>query len=297
MNFFIIFQSSGDTIPLTTDKPDLLDYYIDFLESTSSNQFSLISNLKVSNLTQLYQTLQSFNTSIPGKLISFKQPDDATDFLNQDLINKLHCEWVHSNHKKFLTKDLKKKYPDILQPLFDQISDDIHDVIFSEIVYKFNMQEIYFAINQELHLVESMFNKINFQAKFDDKWGWIETQNIFPKNYTSNSQANLSLKFNHYGRTLYHKFCTFDLDLNHDDENTFDQLLGYVQLSLVPPETINYSPEYLQWCTKIGREPGGNNLNLGNIIDLDKKLLEYRKLLYKNLMINNNYFQLSLYKG
>lgn len=293
MNFYVIFQSSGDTIPLITDKPDLLDYYIDFLESNSANQFSLISNRGVSNLSQLHQTLQKFNDSVPGQLISFELPDNESEFLDQNLINKLHCEWVHSNHVEFRIEDLKQRYPYMLRPLFDQISDDIHTVIFSEICYKFDVQEIHAAINQRLHRVEQMFDRMVFQADFDDKWGWIETQNIFPKTYTSNSIANLSLKFNHYGRTLYNKFRTFDLGLIHDDENTFDQLLGYVTLSLFPPETINYSPEYLQWCAKIGREPGGTTLNLGNIIDLDKKLLDYRKLLYKNLMINNNCFQLS----
>lgn len=293
MNFYIIFQSSGDTIPLTTDKPDLLEYYIDFLESNYANRFSLISNRSVSNLAQLGQTLEKFNASIPGQLLSFELPDDETGFLDQTLINKLHFEWVQSNHVKFCIEDLKQKYPDMLQPLFDQISDDIQTVIFSEICYKFNVQEIYSAINQRLHLVERMFNKMDFQAEFDDKWRWIETKNIFPKNYTSNSIANLSLKYNHYGRSLYGKFRSFDLDLIHDDENTFNQLLGYVELSLEPPETIDYSPEYLQWCTKIGREPGGVKLNIGNIIDLDKNLLDYRKLLYKNLMINNNCFHLS----
>lgn len=292
MKFYIVFMPSGDTLPLISDKPDLLDYYISFLQQNNANQFNLISGQKSSRLSELRQTLDRFNQTVVAQLISFDCPDNELDLLDQNLLNKIHNEWVHSNHTAFQMSDLKEKYP-ALTLLFDQISDDIPTVIFKQICYKYDLQTLHSAINFALHKVESLFDSIKFQARFDRDWGWIETKNPFSKKYTSNSVASFSLSFNHYGRTLHNKFCTFDLDLEHDDENTFNQLLGFVQLSLLPPETIEYSPQYLEWCYKINREPGGNTITLGNIVDLEKHLLDYRKLLYKNVFSDHNFFTLS----
>lgn len=296
MNFYLLFETSGDYIPLETDVTDLLEYYVHFLDQHNANQFSLKSSHRFDETARLQQILKEFNNSVPGKLISFESVHDPIDFLDQNLLNKIHFEWVRSNHIGFEIFDLKQQYSSELTHLFDNISDDILSVIFSEIVYKYGLQDLYSSINLTIHSIESIFHKMVFQANFCSALGWIETLNIFPKKYTSNSQANLSLCFNHYGRTLHDKFRTFDHAMTYDDENTFEQLLGYLKLSLLPSETVAYSEEYLQWCRQIGREPGGNNLNIGNIIELEKNLLEYRKLLYRNLSINNNYFSLSFFK-
>lgn len=292
MKFYIVFKPSGDVIPLETDKPDLLQYYKGFLEQCCANRFSLIPGQQFSSLEQLRKTLETFNQSIVGKLVSFDCPDDELDLLDQDLLNKIHCEWTHSNHIQLEVCDLQEKYSEFWH-LFNQITDDIAQVGIPQICYKYDLQELYGAINTRIHQVESIFDKMYFQAAFDRDWGWIETKNIFPKKYTSNSVANLCLRFQHPGRHLHDKFSTFDLDLTYDDENTFNQLLGFIQLSMVPPETIAYSPEYLAWCHKVNREPGGEAINIGNIIDLGKNLFDYRKLVYKNLFVDKNFFELS----
>lgn len=297
MKFYLIFHTSGDAIPLETDRPDLLEYYVDFLDQNNANKFVLQSSQQFGkNTANLQRILHEFNCSIPGKLIAFDNVKDTKDFLDQNILNKIHCEWVHSQHKRFDVLDLKQHYQEDLAYLFENISDDIQEVTFSEIVYKYQLQDLYSSINLVLHEVESTFNRMIFQADFCRHWGWIETTNSFPKKYTSNSRANLSLHFNHYGRTLQDKYRTFDHDLAYDDENTFRQLLGWLRLSLLPPETFDCSKEYLQWCQKIGREPGGDNLNLGNIIDLDKNLLEYRRLICQNVFYDDNYFSLSFFQ-
>jgi hypothetical protein len=79
------------------------------------------------------------------------------------------------------------------------------------------------------------------------------------------------------------------LNLEHDDENSFDQLLGFVDLKLLPAQTIPLSQEYQQWCRTMNQVVCGNNLTLGNIPDLHERLTEYRQLIYKNLKSNNNF--------
>jgi len=297
MKFYLVFETTGDTIELETDRPDLLEYYMDFLAQHNINRFTLESSHQfVKKTTYLQQILHEFNNSVPGKLISFDNVQDPKNFMDQNILNKLHCEWVHSHHKKFSISDLKHHYPKELAHLFDSLSDDIQEVIFSGIVYKYQLQDIYSSINLVLHDIESTFDAMVFRANFCRHYNWLEIQNIFPKKYTSNSRANLSLWFNHYGRTLADKYRRFDHDLVYDDENTYQQLLGWVKLSLLPSETIAYSEEYLQWCQKIGREPGGDKLNLGNIIDLDKNLLEYRRLICQNIFYSSNSFSFSFSK-
>ena len=81
-----------------------------------------------------------------------------------------------------------------------------------------------------------------------------------------------------------------------DDENSFDNLYGIVDINLKPPETILYSKEYLKWCRLHNREPIGDYLNIGNIVDLVDKLTMYRQIIFRNLL-NKNSFSIHLNRG
>ena len=100
-----------------------------------------------------------------------------------------------------------------------------------------------------IHALETSFNIINYQDlnQISDIWTII-ADNPFPKNILTNNTANLSLTFNHPGRTLYNKYTNFDVNLKYNDENSYNQLLGFVTLSLAPPQTIPLSVEYINWC-------------------------------------------------
>ena len=51
---------------------------------------------------------------------------------------------------------------------------------------------------------------------------------------------------------------------------------------------IAFSPEFLAWCHRHNRRPMANQIPIANVIDLDKHLTEYRKMLYNNSQANNS---------
>jgi hypothetical protein len=112
----------------------------------------------------------------------------------------------------------------------------------------------------------------------------------------TNDIANFKIAFNHLGRTLHDKYLNFDLDLKHDDENTFDQLLGYVMVDLSLPRQVPFGQDYIDWCHKHQKSASGRYLNIGNIPDLGKNLGDYRRILLTN-GLKKNHFSIQLNKG
>jgi hypothetical protein len=88
---------------------------------------------------------------------------------------------------------------------------------------------------------------------------------------------------------LYNKYQTFDTDLQYNDENSYNELLGFVSLHLVPPQTIPLSKEYTDWCVTHNKKPSGDYLNIGNIPDLKKHLTDYRLVVFRNLLQPNSF--------
>lgn len=291
MYFYIIFQNSGDSIKFKSIHHDLVLEYIDFVNSYRANKFKMQDKENISLcISNLKNSLTKFNNTVVAEFSKkFFIPDSAEDFLDQDFLNKTHAQWVNQQFEQHLVSSLREsKAADKLDYLFHQISDDINELSLSNIIHKLNLAHDYSVINHNVHELEFQFNKIKFEGDFDN---WIERPNLY-KNQTSNSIANFRIAFNHYGRTLRNKFIYYDINLEHSDENTYNQLLGFVELLLSPVETIEYSKEYISWCNKNKVTPTGDYLNLGIIEDLEKNLLKYRKILYRNLA-ENNYFTLT----
>lgn len=287
MFFNLVFESSGDCIPCIAEHSDLVEYYIDFINSNNANGFSLRNVLcveqQIEDLTEKIKKIN--NTFFTDLMGSFKLPLNKVGFLDQEYINQSHIKWVKDQHVCFNIDDLKKsKFSDKLSYLFESLSDDIVNQSVIGILYKYNLSDVYFGINEALHNIESTFDNLRFRATFDNH---IETKNIFPDDYTSNSIQNISLTFNHPGRSMYQKFKNWNKPVDNDDENTYNQLIGFMTLKISQPQTIEYSIEYVEWCKQNNRGPSGDFLNLGNICNLEDKLFEYRKVIYNNLQQNN----------
>ena len=81
---------------------------------------------------------------------------------------------------------------------------------------------------------------------------------------------------------MYNKFINFDEELKYPDENTFNELLGIIDIKLWRTETVPYSQQYVDWCRRHNRVPVGDRLNIGYLPDIDKKLNDYRRWLLGN---------------
>ena len=270
----------------------MLDYYVDQLNQHNQNSFSVQNkswtNVVNQRIEQLHRILESVNTWIEELTDWQYDVFELEQYLDQHNLNKLHADWVRSQGQIYDidTKRQQHNFSGTAERIHDMFPDSERFVTIGNLLSKLNKMSEYADINLSVHTLEQSFNHIRFGVADGSRQ---QFPNVFDKSILTNNDANFNLTFNHLGRTLYNKFIYTDLNLEHDDENSFNELLGYVGISLLPPQTIPLSTQYQAWCRSHNREPFGNNLNLGNIPDLPDRLTHYRQLIFKNLKSNNNF--------
>jgi hypothetical protein len=292
MNFSLTFDNSGDSIDFVSVNHDLVEYYVDQLNQRKTNSFRVQYSAWADSVTQdidyLLSVLEDVNDWIE-ELVDWRyETFELEHYLDQKNLNILHAKWADSRKKIYDINDkrLKHNYTGMAEHIHAMFPDHERSILLGNLLHKLNKSNQYDQINQAVHKLEARFNQINFETS--DAYHY-DFPNMFDKSVLTNNIANFNLSFNHLGRTLYNKFQTFDLNLEHDDENSFDQLLGFVDIRLVPAQTIPLGIEYQQWCQTMNRVACGDNLTMGNIPDLPDRLTEYRQMIYKNLKNNNNF--------
>lgn len=297
MYFHLTFQNSGDSLKFQTIYPKLIEYVSECISSLQPLIFyptDEIRGIQIKNrLTSFREELKNINRwySILTDE-SYPEFDDVYEYLDQDLLNRMHAYWVRSQSKIYdIKKNLEtKSNEEIVKKIHDSFPDEIQFPPLSTVIQHLGLIGDYDRINSPyIHDIESSFDSIEFKIRSSK---WIEWHNPFGR-YVTNDVSNLYLAFNHLGRTLENKFINFDSELNHDDENSFKQIIPTLNLNLRRPLTVPYSKEFLEWCKKHHREPIGNQMALGNIPDLCDNLKKYRTIITRNLL-NNNGFTLQL---
>jgi hypothetical protein len=301
MKFYIIFDKSGDYIEfnsLNFDTYTVLEYYVSQLNSKNINNFSYRNpaNFIDQRIELLHSTVISINKIISTITdISFPAYADKDAYLDQKVLNKYHADWVNSQSVDYdidkHRSSFDQRVVEVANKLHDMFPDDIRVTNIGNVLEKLRQLEIYNDLNMYVHRLESVFSTLRYKVD-----SWIEIDNPFSKELVTNNVSNFKISFNHLGRTLYNKYQTFDSKLEYQDENTFNQLLGFVDISLERPQTYSYSPEYLQWCQEQNQIPSGTQLNIGNIDDLEEHLTDCRLIISRNIR-NNNSFGISLNKG
>lgn len=292
MSYSLVFHNSGDFIPFDPINQEVLDFYIDQLACQGLNSFfpihQQLGKYILHHLDAIKSCVQEVNLWLMDLADTEFELYDSELYLDQKVLNQIHSQWVQIQSIPY---DIQKKrkqfnYTGITEQIHDMFPDDIQYPPMGVIIDKLGKKHIFDSLNPYVHKTETMFHNIRYQVS--EKWTKI-ADNHFPKKILNNSVSNLSISFNHLGRTLYNKFVNFDHALEYDDENSFDELLGFVTLNLQPAQTIGYSSEYLQWCTNHNREPIGEFLNIGNIPNLYENLTKYRTLVFKNLLADNRF--------
>jgi hypothetical protein len=294
MFFSVVFEKSGDSLVFQAEHPPVVEYFVECLDSCNQNYFALgksrLDNLesKCKSLLDIFHNSKDIE-EICGK--SFPQLDSIEQLFDQSLINGCHEDWVQNQLEQFSLSQARSHVPSELeQTLLENYSDDYNYVDKMDALNKIQQLDRYFLINTLLHDIENSFHGIRYQVASKQ---WLEFSNPFSKDICTNNIGNFVLAFNHLGRSLYNKFVHFDTTLQYNDENTFDQLLPFVDINLVPAQTIPYSDEYTRWCNKQNRIPTGDKIILGNIPNLVEKVKNYRTILYRN-KVDNNYFSIQL---
>jgi hypothetical protein len=293
MSYCIVFENTGDEIPFLPVNQEVLDFYIAHLNQLNLNGFYPV-NKKLGQLI-LLQTNDLKNCIVETnswlhELAGIKFDVTASeDYLDQHLINKLHAVWVQTQTTGYHIEKKRKElnFSDLAEKIHSIFPDSIQEPPLGSVINKLGFGKNYNSINDpHIHRLENMFTNIKFTVS--DTWTKI-CHNHFPKNILTNNIANINIAFNHLGRTLYNKFVNFDMNLDHNDENSYDELLGYVTVGLQPSQTVPMSVEYIDWCHSHNREPIGDNLNIGNIPNLYENLKKYRIIIFRNLLSNNKF--------
>jgi hypothetical protein len=293
MKFNLVFDQTGDAIPFQTinsQTSDLLCYYVERLESKNLNNFfssNSVGHTIQTCINDLHSIINESNNFI-YELLDYKiETYNDQEYLDQTILNKLHADWVGSQSVLYNIEQKRKKYKSIqAEFIHDNYSDDIRMPPLGDVLDKLGVKSVFDLINVRIHNLEHIFSNLNYESNTHE---WIEFKNPAPKSILTNDKCNLRFGFHHLGRTLYQKFCTFDNDLEFNDENSYDQLLRFFTLNMEPPQTIPLSKEYVTWCNRHNRIPSGDYLNIANIVDLDQYLTSYRKIIYQNDLQKNNF--------
>lgn len=296
MDFRIVFDRTGDEIPIVAVNPDLVEYYIDFVDQRNINRFFCISNdgtdiLKHcrdlrSNIVEVNQWLDPM---IGCKFLEH----DEWDYLDQDQLNHIHAVWAQQHSKLYDIDRGRKKDTPWAEQIHDLYPDEVRYPMLADVLVKLGLIDRYRNINLLIHQIEDSFDYLKYQCNDGQ---WIEIPNTFSKDLLTHNICNFNLTFHHLGRTTFNKWRLWDLDLSHDDVNDYNEILGFVDIRLRQPQTLKPCNEYVLWCQKHGKPPIGDKLNLGNIPDLHKNLKKYRKIILNNLL-GNNYFSIKHKRG
>lgn len=248
----LVWVKSGDEIKFSPTCPDLLTYYVDVLDSTNANNFKLdttkFSVDHISGFTKVVKSIESISNKIPFEIDNWHG-----DAFNQDYLNLLHKQWVQTGIK----------YPS-MPLLLRKMS---------------NLDKDYREINTLLHQIESSF-VYNFKNYDQDQY---QIENIFGPSVLGFDQANIAIGFDNLGRSSWEKFCNFDENADDTDTNNFNKLSGVIHFNLNRPLSAGPPVEYVDWCKAHNVPVVGKQLNLGNIVDLELKLTDLRKIVVRNV--------------
>lgn len=288
MDYCLIFDHTGDRIPLQSINDDVLCYFVANLNGVNSNHFANQNHFAdqidqyVERLDHLVQKVSGW----PREIRPFTYDDlGPGTWLDQPRLCRLHTLWARRQRVPIDIQHLHREHQTKLtQWIIDQYPDNEHEVSFGDLLQKLQWSDQYDDINHTLHCIEMAYERIQFYTA-DRRW--IEFDNPFGPAVTTNDTVNFALNFNHLGRPCYGKYAYNDTDF--EDENSFDQLIAALEIRIKQPETIGYSPEYVSYCQQHNKTPSGLRIGLGNIPDLSNRFGFYRSMLLHNIRMKNSF--------
>jgi len=252
MDFKLVFTKSGDSIQLVHHNADLVNYYIESLNSTNKNKFKLSNNDFINHINNLKSCIIDINNFFQSKFkISIFHEFVSMEVYNQHVLNKIHREWVKFQLEYQRMNNLLMKVDANLLKKFRDINDILHDI-----------EGIAFKI-------------VNFDR--DNIWG---VKNIFGTDILDYNKYNVRIEFHDLGRSTYDKWKFHDTNLDNFDTSDFEILSGELILTTTKPFTMGPPKAYKTWCKNNNMPIIGHTLGLGNFLDPIEVVTE---ILYKNL--------------
>jgi hypothetical protein len=291
MKFSLVFDNSGDTLPFEVKyNHELFEFFVDKSNQKSQNSFvnhGVLHKEVDQKLAHLHWAITKTNEVLYDLIgINFSQHNDLENYLNQDFLNKTHCDWVLSqqhtvdiNRLRFSNTPSQAK---LGNRLHDVYPDDIRFPTIAPVLEKLGYIFPYEEVNIGVHRLENLFNiRTLLEFKSDIKWQVFDNPFV-DSMVTNNDVVNFSFGYTYVGRQYYNKFRFFDTELKWKDHYNYEQLEFAFQLNLSRPETNPFSPEAITWAEQQGIKLVAEQIPIANIENLEENLLEYRKILYRN---------------
>lgn len=293
MKFKLEFDNSQDAIPFeVVYNHDMIEWYINRASQEGHNSFSspVVASQCDRLLNELHWALSKTN-EVLWLLCGEKFPEqhNRLDYLDQTFLNRQHESWVKSQSLVIDIDQLRHSahvgQAKLGNMLHDMYPDEIRKIKLAEAMAKLGYIFPYEEVNLTVHRLEHFFAQdIEFMA--DAKWQVFE--NSFHSTMTSNNDiVNFGFGYTYVGRQYYNKWKYFDTELACTDHYNYETLEWAFQINLGRPETVAYSPEFLNWCANHNVPPVTTQIPIANAIDLEKNLHHYRAILYKNSQQNN----------
>lgn len=296
MNFYLVFDSTGDTIPFETKyNQDLMEWFINKSNQENCNEFfnrDLLDRDLDQHVNELHWSLTKTNEIywlLSGE--NFPQYDELAEYLDQRTLNRQHALWVRSqstmvdiNEMRFSSDSRKSRIGWQLHELYP---DNIRRIPIAQAMEKLGYIFPYEEVNMTVHRLEQDFVKDReYSAK--NKWAGHGFDNPFVDTMISNmDRVNFAFGYTYVGRQIYNKWQYWDSDLQFDDHYNYEKLEWSFQLNLDRPQTLPWSPEFQSWAEVRQVPLIATQIPIANVIDLEEKLTHYRKMLYNNARQQN----------
>lgn len=296
MKFSIVFDNTNDSIPFeVVENHQLFEFFVD--QANRNNHNAFFNNQRLSKqvdrcFKELHWALSTTNEVLYDLVgLHFREQLDLGNYLDQSLLNKIHEEWVFSQQKTVRVHDLRfSSNPSVAKlgnKLHDSYPDNIEVQAIAPVLEKLGYLFPYEEVNLGVHRLEVLYNPTMLEYSSLAKWEVFDNPYI-DSTVTNNNIVNFGFSYTYVGRQTHNKFERFDLDIECKDHYNFETLEYSFNLNLKPPETIPFSPEFLNWCKRHGIKPATSQVPIANIVGLDKNLFEYRKIIYHNSRDNNS---------
>jgi len=295
MKFSIVFDNSNDSIEFdVVYNSDLLLYMVDQANAKQCNAYTdtgVVAKTVNRCLADINHSVELSNSVLSQlKVQTFPARTNLMEYLDQQVLNSLHAQWVQSQASEFDIDALRFAQDQLPAQvgwrLHDMYPDEIRQVKLAEIMIKLGYIAPYEDVNMSVHRLEHFWAK-KIEYKSAAKWDVFE--NPYKDTMISNNDVvTFSFGYTYVGRQFYNKWQYWDNDLQYNDHYNYETLEHAFQLCFDRPQTIAYSPEFLIWCQRHNVKPVTTQIPIANAVDIDKNLTYYRTVVYTNSKAGNS---------
>ena len=114
MKFSLVFDKSGDSLPFESVNCEVLNFYIEQLNQQGLNKFSAknqnLGKIILDKIEQFRACIVEVNEWLYDLANIKIGVHEIEDYLNQDILNQIHADWVKSQSLIYNIQEKRKKF-------------------------------------------------------------------------------------------------------------------------------------------------------------------------------------------